>query len=150
MPGLLLIRRSPLGKITAYGDTAYSSVEHAALAAKGSLIGSGVAGSRNARLFGDALGRRPVGTVWGHPSGYDFRILEAHHTSDRALITPSLRVLDYDRRWGVVEPTQFMDEGIMAPGGQYFDGWYYIHCDGDDQPYKKFNGERLATKEPKL
>lgn len=147
MSQFLLIRRSPLGKITAYGNTTYADVEHAALAAKGALVSSGVAGTGNARLFADALGRRPIGTVWGHLSGYGFRILPAHFTTDRAAITPGLRVLDYDRRWGIVEPSQFMDDGMMAPGGQYFDGWYYVQRDGDERAYKKFNGERLITKD---
>jgi len=146
--GYLLIRRSPKGVITAYGDCVYNDQSHAAAAAKGSLIGSGVAGSANARLFADALGRRPLGTVWGHPSAYDFRILAADFTNDGHPITPGLRVLDYDRTWGTVSPDQFMDEGSMAPGGPHFDGWYYVQRDGDDRPRKKFNGPRLVVKDP--
>lgn len=57
-------------------------------------------------------------------------------------------MLDYDRRWGTVYPDQFMDDGMMTPGGEYFDGWYYVQSDGDDRPYKKFNGERMTTREP--
>jgi hypothetical protein len=109
------------------------------------LIAKGVAGSAAARLFGDALARRPLGTIWGHASSWDFRILEADHTADNVLITPGLRVLDCDRRLAVIDPAQFFDDSSCYPGGQYFDHWYYVTRDGEDRPYKRFNGERLTT-----
>lgn len=147
MSQYLLIRRSPQGKITAHGGTVYRTVDHAAAAAKGSLISSGVAGSGNARLFGDALGRRPLGTIWGHPSGYDFRILAADFTDDGAPITPGARLLNYyDNEWGTIEPTQFMHGGLLSPGGIAFDGWYNFTRDKDGWECK-LNGQRLAAKE---
>lgn len=145
--GFLLIRRSPDGKITADARL-HITFPHAALASAKNLVTGGYAGTANARLFAEALTRRPPGTIWGHPSGLDYRILCADFTADRVPITPGLRVLDYDRRWGTVYPDQFMDDGMMTPGGEYFDGWYYVQSDGDDRPYKKFNGERMTTREP--
>lgn len=148
--GYLLIRRSPKGVITAYGDT-YRTSGHAAAAAKGSLIGSGVAGSANGRLFADALARRPLGTIWGHPSGYDFRILGADFTEDGTPITPGAHLFNYyDREWGVITPEQFMSELLGSPGGKFFDGWYDFTRVGDDRPCKKLNGQRLAAKENPL
>lgn len=150
MARYLLIRRTPLGKITAYGDTHLTFIR-AAAAARESLVGSEVAGTANARLFADALARRPLGTVWGHPSGYDFRILVADFTEDGAPITPGLRVFNYyDRTWGIIEPDQFMRGDMMGPGGEAFDGWYDFRKDGEERSSKKLNGQRLAVKENPL
>lgn len=150
--GFILIRRLPDDTIKAH-TTPFRTFAHAARAAGQSLQDSQAAGSAAARLFADALARRPLGTIWGHDSGCDFRILRAHLTTDAVAITPGLRVITNDLKWGFVEPTQFMNEAdSFGPGGEYFDdpregGWYLLtHEDG--VPYAKFNGARLATKSP--
>lgn len=143
----ILVRRLPTGEIKA-PSVAFVDIPRAAAAAAHILKNDAGVGSATARLFGDALGRRPVGTVWGHPNRNDFRILVADFTSDGIPVTPGLRVLDYDREWGAVEETQFMCEELSTPGGQYFDNWYYVRRDGETGAHKKFNGERLTTKEP--
>ncbi len=75
---------------------------------------------------------------------------ETYYTADGVEITPGLRVLDYDHRWGVVTEEQFTDGGLLSPGGEYFDGWYYVRADEDlpDSRGTRFNGERLTTKDP--
>lgn len=91
--------------------------------------------------------RRP-GVIWNHDSGWRFRVLEAHYTADGELITPGLRVFCYyDSKWGTVEETQFFGDGILAPGGSAFDGWYLVRMDDAKGFCRKFNGERLAVKE---
>jgi hypothetical protein len=74
-----------------------------------------------------------------------YRVLKADFTSDRKPIVPNLEVLDYDRRSGIVEPGQFMDDGTMSPGGEYFDGWYEVLPDGKAGRGKRFNGERMQS-----
>lgn len=142
----ILVRRLPTGEIGA-DSVAFVDIPRAAAAAARILKDDAGVGSATARLFADALARRPVGTVWGHPNGYDFRILIADFTVDRVPIIPDLRVLDYDYEWGAVESTQFMSEQLTAPGGQLFDNWYLVQRDGESAARKKFNGERLATKD---
>jgi hypothetical protein len=142
----ILIRRQTTGEITAPA-VSFESIPRAAAAAARLLVETGV-GTAAARLYANALARRPAGTIWGHPRGDNFRILIADFTSNNVPITPGLKVLDYDREWGTVEETQFLAEEYGTPGGQYFDNWYYVRRDGDDRAYKKFNGERLTTKDP--
>jgi hypothetical protein len=90
----------------------------------------------------------PVGSLWRHPSGYDFRILEAAFTEDGALITPGIRVFNYyDHEWGTIDAGQFMHEGDLSPGGKFFDHWYDFTREGESRSFKKLNGQRLATKE---
>lgn len=145
--GYILIRRLPTGEIKAH-LTPFASIPKAAAAAGRCLADNGAADSAAARLFTSALAPRPLGTVWGHDSGYDFRILAADFTADGVAITPGLAVFNfYDRDWGVIEADQFLREDLSGPGGQYFDGWYDFRRDGEDRSYKKLNGERLATKE---
>lgn len=144
--GFLLIHRTPTGKITAQ-PVPFTSFNRAAAACARILTGAGVAGSANARLFADAIARRPLGTIWGHPSGYDVRILAADFTEDGAPITPGARLFNYyDQAWGHVVASPFMAEGVLYPGGQFFDHWYDFarECDGW---VHKLNGQRLATKE---
>lgn len=146
MSTYILVRRLPDGEIEAH-TTAFDTVGHAARAAALWLSGNRVAGSAAARLFGDALARRPIGTIWGHPAGYDFRILRADFTTDGAPITPGMRVFNYyDRWWGVVTLEQFMRESPIGPGGQYFNNWYAVARESDAYS-TDLNGERLATKE---
>ncbi|AZM47848.1 hypothetical protein DMB38_20485 [Streptomyces sp. WAC 06738] len=66
------------------------------------------------------------------------------HTFDGVEITPGLRVLDYDRKWGVVDPEQFERKGMCDPGGEYFNGWYEIKR--DDGSRSLMNGTRLTTR----
>ncbi|MEV8601857.1 hypothetical protein AB0465_18485 [Streptomyces griseoviridis] len=66
------------------------------------------------------------------------------HTFDGVEITPGLRVLDYDRKWGVVDPAQFERGGDLDPGGKHFNGWYDIKR--DDGSTSLMNGERLTTR----
>jgi len=147
MPKFLLIRRKPTGEIDAPAH-AFNDTPHAARCAGLQLARDGAAGSVAARLFGDALGRRPIGTVWGHPSGYDFRILEAAFTEDGAPITPGMRVFNYyDHEWGTIDAGQFMHEGDLSPGGKFFDHFYDFTRENESRSFKKLNGQRLATKE---
>lgn len=141
----LLITRFPGGEIKS--SAPLQDKQHAVLTAEKFLTGFRVEDHTTARYFATAFDQKPVGTVWGHAAGYDFRILRADYTSNGVAITPGLRVLDYDREWGNVEPLQFMDDGCMSPGGQFFDGWYLVHRDGENYATRKFNGERLTTKE---
>jgi hypothetical protein len=143
----LLVYRTPVNTILAH-PTTFVTFGRTALAARTILIADGAAGSANARLFADALARRPLGTIWGHPSGYDFRILAADFTADGAAITPGLKVFNYyDRQWGVIEAGQFLRQDSLGPGGEFFDGWYDFLREGRIRPCKKLNGQRLATKE---
>ncbi|MGW3274938.1 hypothetical protein ACWDFH_26210 [Streptomyces kronopolitis] len=66
------------------------------------------------------------------------------HTVDGAKIEPGIRVLDYDRKWGIVDPNQFTRGGDFDPGGQYFDGWYDIVR--DDGSTSRMNGTRMTTR----
>lgn len=72
-----------------------------------------------------------------------YRILKADFTSNRVPITPGLRVLDYDQRNGAVVAPQFMATSSLAPGGEYFDGWY--HVEADKGSTRLFNGSRLKA-----
>lgn len=97
---------------------------------------------------GKVINALTVGAIWDHESGYRFRILEAHYTDDKVLITPGLRVFCYyDSEWGTVEETQFFNDAMLAPGSKHFDGWYLIRTVDGDGFCKKFNGARLATRE---
>lgn len=66
------------------------------------------------------------------------------HTHDGAKIESGMRVLDYDRKWGIVDPAQFTRGGSCDPGGEYFDGWYEILR--DDGSTSRMNGTRMTTK----
>lgn len=146
----ILIYRTPTGEIKAYAHreepTLYVFPLNAALASYAVLAAAGI-DIADARLFAEKLSQQRPGTVWGHPTRYDFRVLHADFTVNNVAITPGLRVLDYDREWGAVEETQFMAQEYTAPGGQYFDNWYYVRRDGETSAHKKFNGERLTTRE---
>ena len=145
--GYLLIHRDAEGNITA-PNVPYKTFAHAARGAGMALERHKLAGSAAARNFASALARRPLGTIWGHGSGYDFRILRPDFTADGVAITPGLKVITNDLKWGLVEPTQFMSEkDSFAPGGEHHDGWYLLtHEDGT--LYAKFNGERLGIRHP--
>lgn len=143
--GFLLVHRTPSGEIASH-PYPYALLENAAAASARMITELGVADEESARLFAHALNLCPLGVIWGHPSGYDFRILEADLTADGALITPGLRVQINDMWRGVVRPDQFMTEGLTEPGGRFFDGWYLVRKEGEDAPYAKYNGERMSTK----
>ncbi len=145
--GYLLIYRTPDGVIAA-APGVFPSHLRAAVQSARVLRDRGIAGSADARLFANALARRSVGVVWGHKSGHDFRVIKAHFTEDGAVITPGRRLFAYyDMLWGTVAPEQFMSEDLLAPGSSLFDGWYLFYPKGDNHP-RKYNGQRLATKEP--
>jgi hypothetical protein len=91
---------------------------------------------------------RAIGITWTDVySGYRFRILQAHYTDDGVPITPGLKVRTKDNWWGIVYPDQFLADGLDLPGGKFFDGFYYVHPEGDVTGGKKYNGERLSTKD---
>jgi hypothetical protein len=151
----LLIHRGPDGTVgfrKGPVDGAFPGKPSAADAVAMILIGKRAeTDAKMARRFASALGRMEVGAILGHGgSNYDFRILPAYFTADKkpVPITPGLKIITNDLKWGIVEPTQFMNEtDPFLPGGQFFDGWYNVnHLDGSR--YAKFNGERLGTKKP--
>lgn len=126
----------------------YASVEDAAEAIGGSLEVHGLPEHEAARLARFAAGCQ-VGSIVSHRKLPDllYRILEADFTSNGRPITPGLRVEDYDRRTGVVESAQFMDDGMMTPGGRYFreHPWYYVLRDGEDRSHRQFDGSRMRA-----
>jgi hypothetical protein len=97
--------------------------------------------------FGPAVAEASVGTSWTHASGYTGRILKADFTDDGQAIVPGLRVRTNNNWWGYIWPEQFLAEGLTAPGGSCFEGWYEVCKDDDHAPYYRFNSERLSTKE---
>lgn len=144
----LLIRRTPDRVIKARTLT-FTGVRAAAGAAGQILHDNAGVWEGDAQKFAAALTAQPVGVIWGHPSGYDFRILPAHFTADGIAITPGLRVITNDLKWGTVEVDQFMNEADpFGPGGQHADGWYHLNHE-DGTRYARFNGERLGTVRPR-
>jgi hypothetical protein len=144
--GYTIVYRAPDHSIGSY-DRPFLTAVRAAAQARIILTSLKLAGTADARLFADALASRPIGTVWGHDSGYDFRVLEADFTVDNHVIRPGARLYNYyDAKWGTVLPDQFMAEDLLSPGGQYFDGWYNFARE-EDGHVQKFNGERLASRE---
>lgn len=99
---------------------------------------------RRAELNKDEVDLDPTGSiVFHHRTGLNFRILEAHFTSDGKAITPGLLVEDYDREMGTVVKRQFMTGYSTDPGGLYFNGWYAV--EKDSGVVRDFNGERLRS-----
>lgn len=139
----LLIRRLPDGRVRSHMTAFDGFLRAARVAGQVLLDSSAVTTRRAAGLFAEALRKQPLGTIWPHPSGYNFRIIRADFTTDGVAITPGLRVVTNDKTWGTVEAAQFMTGLSLDPGGDFFDGFYLV-----EGPDKKFNGERLATKEP--
>lgn len=146
MKHYILVRRTgdDVSTITAIGKT-YTSAERAAGAAGEDLMEHGRTPGQ-AGDFALDLASRPVGSVMLNPAtNFNYRVLEADFTSNRRPIVPGLRVLDYDRREGTVTAPQFMDDGMMTPGGEYFEGWYDVLPDGRAGRGKSFNGERMRA-----
>lgn len=145
----ILVRRTPAGLICAH-TAAFDGYIRAARTAGQVLYNNGAVKTKAAaNAFSEALRKQPIGTIWGHPSGYDFRILRADFTTDGVAITPGLRVITNDFRWGLVEATQFLSESSVAPGGQFFDHFYLLNDETDRYPYARFDSERLSTKDPR-
>lgn len=142
----ILIRRadSDNATITAVGAV-YPSPVRAASAAGDDLIVHGSPKS-DAVEYATLLAAHSVGAIQSDPeTGPAYRILAADFTSDGRPILPGLRVLDYDRREGRVKPAQFMQDGLLRPGGEHFDHWYFVVPDGKAGRGRAFNGERLKT-----
>jgi hypothetical protein len=143
--GYLLARRLPDGRIKGNAFT-FTTFARAARAAGQCLYDNGAELRTTAQKFGVELAAQPLGTIWGHPSGYDFRILRADFTVNGAMITPGLKVRNYYDAWnGTVDPAQFFRESPLDPGGEHFNHWYDVTRDGDERPYTPLNGERLTT-----
>lgn len=70
---------------------------------------------------------------------------ESYRTANGVVISPGLRVITNDLIWGTVEAAQFTDGGPLDPGGEYFDGWFYVMY--DDGRRGRFNGERMSTRD---
>lgn len=68
-----------------------------------------------------------------------------YFTSDRVEITPGLKVMTNEAKWGVIDPAQFIRGCNTDPGGQYFDGWFIVLYENGDRAL--MNGERLRTTE---
>jgi hypothetical protein len=107
------------------------------------LVERGMQARAAARFAYGVAGCR-IGVVHHAPEAPDmyYRILVANFTSNRAPITPGLHVLDYDQRKGHVVAPQFMATSSLAPGGEYFDGWYHVEANGST---RLFNGSRLRA-----
>ena len=70
-----------------------------------------------------------------------------YHTWDGVKIEPNLRVWSpYTMSWGTVEPSNWKYQGLTDPGGEYFNGWYYIKS--DDGKSDQLNGTRMASIDP--
>jgi hypothetical protein len=141
----VLIRSLPDGTIRAHSTT-FPTVNAAARASGYALYDNTRVSRADAQRFSRHLSGVSPNAIVGHESGYRFRILAADRTSNGVVITPGLRVLDYDRHTGTVDPAQFMDEGPLMPGGEHFDHCYYVLRDGEDRPHARFNGDRLSTR----
>lgn len=141
-PVYLLIYRTPYKSITTPG-TVYTTMERAGRAAGLVLYDNASVPRSTAQKHGDKIASRPVGSVYVHDSGYDFRILRADHTANGIPITPGLRVVNNDLKWGTVGRAQFMAEGASNPGGEHFLSWYDVDVDGHGR--KPFDGGRLTT-----
>lgn len=138
----LLIRRTPLGAVIAH-PAPFGSVKEAARVAGLMLYDNTAVSGATAQAFGAGLATLPVGSLYEHDSGYQFRILAADFTDNGVPITPGLRVLTNDLTEGTVSRAQFMRNSSIDPGGQYFNNWYDVDIDGYGR--KSFNGERLTT-----
>ncbi|MFE0472635.1 hypothetical protein ACFW2V_13570 [Streptomyces sp. NPDC058947] len=125
------------------GDLTFAGIADATQAIERSLLEHGMQAREAARFAYGIAGCR-LGVIHHAPKAADmyYRILVADFTSNNVPITPGLRVLDYDRQEGRVAVPQFMATSSLAPGGEYFNGWYYVDVDGSA---KLFNGERLRA-----
>jgi hypothetical protein len=132
------------GDVSSFGEV-FKEIIGATEAIERDMETRGMQGMEAARLAYFMAGCR-VGAVHHVPEvDTYYRILVADFTSNGRAITPGLRVLDYDRREGTVEVGQFLDDGTMSPGGEYFDGWYEVVPDGETKRGKRFNGERMKA-----
>lgn len=69
--------------------------------------------------------------------------METYYTSDGVEITPGLKVMTNEAKWGVIDPEQFGTGRSTKVGGEFFDGWFdVLYENGDKVP---MNGERLRT-----
>lgn len=144
----LLIRRFPDGSIHSNTKPIRGRKTAASAAATILRMRAGEV-YRQASHFAAALARQPDGAIWGHASGYDFRMLVPDYTADGAAITPGLRVFNlHDREWGTIEPLQFMDQGLNSPGAPGFDGHYFFQKQDERYATRKFRGDRLSTQGP--
>lgn len=154
MTNFILVRQHPdtdegPGAVTAH-DVAFGDVHRASKVAGQFLFNILEQRGASAQRKASKLAKLPVGTIWTHEdSGYRFRILTAHYTEDNPRtgvpIIPGLRVRTNDNWWGTVYPDQFMVDGVLQPGGLYFDGWYHVHRENSTSG-ARYNGERLSVR----
>jgi hypothetical protein len=94
----------------------------------------------------DAPGTVALDTIVYNPaSNQNYRILTADFTSNGVPITPGLRVQENNKRLGTVDAAQFMNGGMLVPGGECFDHWYYVLRDDESRAVERFNGERMRA-----
>lgn len=125
-------------------ELTFAEISVATEAIERDLVERGMQARAAARFAYGVAGCR-IGVVHHAPEAPDayYRILTADLTSNGTPITPGLRVLDYDQRKGHVVAPQFMATSALAPGGEYFDGWYYVEA--DEGSTRLFNGSRLKA-----
>jgi hypothetical protein len=69
---------------------------------------------------------------------------DLYHTFDGAEITPDLRVWSpYSYQWGSVEASNWYRGALTQPGGDYFDGWYWVRADNGRSDL--LNGTRMSS-----
>lgn len=126
------------------GGLTFAEIGGATEAIERDLVERGMQPREAARFTYGVAGCR-IAVVHHAPEAPDmyYRILVADLTSNGVPITPGLRVLDYDQRKGHVVAPQFMATSSLAPGGEYFDGWYHVEADGGST--RLFNGSRLKA-----
>ncbi|MBQ6358489.1 MAG: hypothetical protein IJI97_05970 [Clostridia bacterium] len=69
--------------------------------------------------------------------------METYYTSDGVEITPGLKVMTNEVKWGIIDPAQFTSGRSTHPGGEYFNGWFDVLY--EDGSRVLMNGERLRT-----
>lgn len=138
----LLIRQTPFMVVTAHPELFETPADAGAAVAD---VLRSYANVTRAKALKDGYGfaKVDVGDIYEHPSGYKFRVIPVDFTDNGKPIVPGLRVLNTDMRAGAVCRAQFMATGLLAPGGQHFDGWYFVDLDGGGRT--KFDGGRLTT-----
>lgn len=124
---------------------AFEEHPHAVKVIENDLVRRGVK-PRGAARFAKGLADCPLGFIHHAPEvDVYYRIMFTYFTRNGVPILPGLRVRDYGEREGMVGPEQFMATSPLAPGGNYFDGVYYVTQDKAPLDPKRFDGTKLVA-----